>query len=175
MQCIQKATSLFVSVSTLVNVEYKPFKIDSTTKQRIPFPLLIRSLWGQPGDWHRSENPACGPSQLQNSEKEEIRAGRKRSGRLSRVLIDSQSNFSRFPMIERQDKRGTCFSQTCPQIFRPWKNNWSNVLLSWKKAGGGRSNFFRSLNPFKWTETLADEGSTQTKFVVEVSFGSLQF
>ena len=67
------------------------------------------------------KKPACGPSQLQNSEKEEIRAGRKRSGRLSRVLIDSQSNFSRFPMIERQDKRGTCFSQTCPQIFRVLK------------------------------------------------------
>ena len=123
----KRPACMWVSVNTSMNAEYKPFKIDSTTKQRIPFPLLIRSLWGQPGDWHCPENPAFGPSQLQNSEKEEIRAGRKRSGRLSRVLIDSQSNFSRFPMIERQDKRGTCFSQTCPQIFRPWKNNWSNV------------------------------------------------
>ena len=79
------------------------------------------SLLGASGDWHCPENPACGPSQLQNSEKEEIRAGRKRSGRLSGVLIDSQSNFSRFPMIERQDKRGTCFSKTCPMISRPWR------------------------------------------------------
>ena len=117
----KRPACMWVSVNTSMNAEYKPFKIDSTTKQRIPFPLLIRSLWGQPGDWHCPENPAFGPSQLQNSEKEEIRAGRKRSGRLSRVLIDSQSNFSRFPMIERQDKRGTCFSQTCPKIFRPRK------------------------------------------------------
>ena len=41
----KRPACLWVSVNTSMNVEYKPFKIDSTTKQPIPFPLLFRSLW----------------------------------------------------------------------------------------------------------------------------------
>ena len=40
-----KSDQLACECQSSMNVEYKPFKIDSTTKQPILFPLLIRSLW----------------------------------------------------------------------------------------------------------------------------------
>ena len=173
------ATSLFVSVSQHVDecwIYTFPNWLNHQTTNPIPTPYLEplgATWWLTPPEksslWTESitEFREGGNKGWKEKIREVIRRANWQSVKLLQIPNDWAARQERHVLFKNMSNDFQALKKQLVKMY-----SWVEKK---KLVEGWSAQFFRSINPFKWTETLFDEGSTQTKFVVEVSFGSLQF